>query len=70
MAKKKPDLAPDPDRVVRESAGTYRTEDGRFEIRQGGVGWFLVDLERTNELGQELLRGPFPTLKDVRDEIP
>jgi hypothetical protein len=52
------------DRVVRESAGTYRTEDGRFELRQGGVGWYLVDLERTNELGQELLHGPFGTLKE------
>jgi len=70
MAKKKVELAPDPDRLVRESAGTYRTEDGRFEIRQGGVGWFLVDLQRTNELGQELLHGPFSTLKEVRDEIP
>lgn len=70
MAKKKAEQAPDPDRVVRQSAGTYRTEDGRFEIRQSGVGWYLVDLERTNELGQELLHGPFPTLKDVRDEIP
>jgi hypothetical protein len=67
---KKKDAAPDPDRVVRQSAGTYLTEDGRFEIRQGGVGWYLVDLERTNELGQELLHGPFPTLKEVRDEIP
>jgi len=70
MAKKKPDLPPDPDRVVRESAGTYRTEDGRFELRQGGVGWYLVDSERTNELGQELLHGPFATLKEARDEIP
>ena len=70
MAKKKAEQAPDADRVVRQSAGTYRTEDDRFEIRQAGVGWYLVDLERTNELGQELLHGPFPTLKDVRDEIP
>jgi len=70
MAKKKSEQPPDPDRVVREAAGTYRTEDGRFEIRQAGVGWFLVDLERTNELGQELLHGPFQTLKEVRDEIP
>jgi len=70
MAKKKAELPPDPDRVVRESAGTYRTEDGRFELRQGGVGWYLVDLERTNELGQELLHGPFGTLKEARDEIP
>src|SRR6188474_3023381 len=70
MAKKKADAPPDPDRVVRQSAGTYRSEDGRFEIRQGGVGWYLVDSERTNELAQELLHGPFATLKEARDEIP
>lgn len=70
MAKKKADAAPDPDRVIRETAGTYRSEDGRFEIRQGGVGWYLVDSERTNELGQELLHGAFATLKEARDEIP
>ena len=70
MAKKKADAPPDPDRVVRETAGIYRTEDGRFELRQGGVGWYLVDSERTNELGQELLHGPFGTLKEARDEIP
>lgn len=69
MAKKKADAPPDPDRVVRETAGIYRTEDGRFELRQGGVGWYLVDSERTNELGQELLHGPFGTLKEARDEI-
>jgi hypothetical protein len=70
MAKKKAEQPPDPDRVVRESAGIYRTEDGRFELRQGGVGWYLVDAQRTNELGQELLHGPFSTLKEARDEIP
>jgi hypothetical protein len=70
VAKQKADARPDPDRVVRKSAGTYRSEDGRFEIRQGGVGWYLVDSERTNELGQELLHGPFATLKEARDEIP
>jgi hypothetical protein len=60
----------DPDKLTRETAGTYRTADKRFEIRQTGVGWYLVDLERANELGQELLHGPFPTLKGARDEIP
>ena len=33
------------------------------------MGWYLVDSERTNELGQELLHGPFGTLKEARDEI-
>jgi hypothetical protein len=60
----------DPDKLTRETPGTYRTADKRFEVRQTGVGWYLVDLERANELGQELLHGPFPTLKEARDEIP
>jgi hypothetical protein len=59
----------DPDKLTRETPGTYRTADKRFEVRQTGVGWYLVDLERANELGQELLHGPFPTLKEARDEI-
>ena len=33
------------------------------------MGWYLVDVERTNELGEELLHGPFATLKEARDEI-
>lgn len=70
MPKRKADAAPDPDRLVRESAGTYRTEDRRFEVRNGDTGWFLVDSEQTNEFGQELMHGPFGTLKAVREAIP
>ena len=69
MAKKKTDEPVDPDKLIREVAGAYRTTDGRFEARQAGAGWFLVDLERTNELGQELLHGPFATLKEARAGI-
>ena len=60
----------DPDALVRQAAGTYRSADDRFEARDAGTGWYLVDSQRTDELGQELLIGPFPTLKAVREELP
>jgi hypothetical protein len=60
----------DPNKLARQKAGTYRTADDRFEVRQSGAGWFLVDREHTDELGQELVRGPFMTLNAVRDAIP
>ena len=61
---------PDPDKLVRKAAGTYRTADERFEVRGGGTGWFLVDTEQTNEFGQELMLGPMATLDAVREAIP
>jgi len=60
----------DTDKLVRQQAGTYRTGDERFEIREGDAGWFLVDSQQTNEFGQELIQGPFPTLKAVRAALP
>ena len=62
--------AKDPDALQRQQAGTYRTADERFEVRQADQGWFLVDSQRTDDLGQALVRGPFPTLKAVREAIP
>jgi hypothetical protein len=72
MPKSKPkaDAPPDPDKLVRQSAGDYRTADDRFVVRQADVGWFLVDSTQSNEFGQELIHGPFATLKAVRDAIP
>lgn len=61
---------PDPDKLVRRQAGAYRTADDRFEVREADVGWFLVDTEQANEFGQELLHGPFETLKAVRAALP
>jgi hypothetical protein len=69
--KKKQSAPPDPDKLVRQAAGTYRTADDRFEVRGGtGSGWFLVDSEQTNDFGQELIQGPFATLDAVRSAIP
>ncbi|CAN5661112.1 hypothetical protein BH23CHL6_BH23CHL6_10530 [soil metagenome] len=60
----------DPNKLVRQAAGTYRTADQRFEVRGGGSHWFLVDSQSTDDLGQELVRGPLPTLNAVREAIP
>jgi len=60
----------DPDKLVRQQAGTYRTDDGRFEVREANNGWFLVDSAQTNDFGQELILGPYSTLKSVREALP
>lgn len=61
----------DPDKLVRQVAGTYRTADERFEVRSdSGGGWFLVDTHQTNDFGQELITGPYATLAAVREAIP
>jgi hypothetical protein len=70
MPKRTADAPPDPDKLVRHTAGNYRTADDRFEARQAAQGWFLVDTEQSNEFGQELIHGPFATLNALRNEIP
>lgn len=70
MAKKKAAAEPDPNRLVRVSAGVYRSEDQRFEVRDGGTGWFVTDGEQANEFGQELVTGPYATLAAVREALP
>lgn len=67
---KKEKPAPEPDDVVRQAAGAYRSGDGRFDIQQSGLGWYLVDTEQANEFGQQLIHGPFATLAAVREAIP
>src|SRR3954452_9861154 len=59
-----------PNDLVRESAGAYRTGDGRFEVQKSDLGWFLVDTEQANEFGQQLIHGPLATLDAVREQIP
>ncbi len=63
MGKRKTPDTVDPDRLLRRQAGTYRSADDRFEVREADAGWFVVDTTLTNEFGQELIHGPFPTLK-------
>lgn len=70
MPKRSTDAPADPDKLLRQEAGTYHTADGRFEARETAGEWFLVDTEQANEFGQELIRGPFATLKALRAAIP
>jgi hypothetical protein len=70
MPKPRTDAPADPDKLIRQEAGSYRTADGRFEAREANGGWFLVDTAHTNEFGQELMQGPMSTLKAVREAIP
>lgn len=70
MPKRRTDAPADPDKLLRQEAGTYHTADGRFEVRETAGEWFLVDAEQANEFGQELIRGPFATLKALRAAIP
>lgn len=64
------DASADPNRLVRQAPGRYRSADDRFEVRQAGTGWFVVDTQQRNELGQELVQGPFATLAAVRELLP
>ena len=59
----------DDEKLKRERAGTYRTQDGRFTIEQSATGWLLLDGEQANELGLPLARGPFATLDEARGAI-
>ncbi len=57
---KKPE---DPHRLIRETAGRYRSADERFVVEQESPGaWYVADSLHTDELGLPLLRGPFSTL--------
>ena len=59
----------DPAKLKRESAGRYRTADGRVGIEQSSGGWMVVDDEQANELGLALVRGPFASLDLARAAI-
>jgi hypothetical protein len=70
LASRKTDEPADPNKLIRTRAGVYRTADDRFEVRQAALGWFLIDSAVTDQLGQQLTRGPLPTLAAVGDELP
>lgn len=71
MARAKKERPPDPDRLIRRSAGDLHTEDGRFEVSStGGAGrWYVTDTERHDGLGLALVLGPFGTLGEVKAAI-
>jgi hypothetical protein len=67
-AKEKP--PPDPTRLKRSSAGEYTSGDGRFTLRQDKGGkWYATDTQQTNELGLELVLGPFDTIAEARESL-
>ena len=68
--KAKTDAGADPDRLIRQKAGSYRTADDRFEVHQEGPGWFVLDSEQANEFGQPLIHGPYETMALVRESLP
>jgi len=68
--KSETDLEADPDRLIRQKAGSYRTADDRFEVHQEGLGWFMLDSAQANEFGQPLIHGPFETMALVRESLP
>jgi hypothetical protein len=64
----KPDA--DPDRLIRQADGGYRSADERFSVEQANGNWFLADQETADDFGQPRVAGPFATLKLVKDAIP
>lgn len=69
-AKTKENPSDDPNALKRVRAGAYRSADERFEVQEGGTGWFIVDTAQADELGQQIVQGPYPTLAAVRDALP
>ena len=64
-------MSPEPDapKLKRETAGRYRSEDGRYVVQQQSGPWWLMDTERTDELGQPALNGPYASLSEATDAI-
>ena len=67
---KKPKPEAQPDDLVRQEAGNYLSGDGRFEVRQSDANWYVVDREQTNEFGQELIHGPYGSMKEAKAAMP
>ena len=68
--KPKADAPVDPDKLVRQPDGGYRTGDERFGVGQANGSWFLTDQQTADEFGQPRVTGPFATLNGVRQAIP
>ncbi|HEX6473673.1 MAG TPA: hypothetical protein VF114_01135 [Candidatus Limnocylindria bacterium] len=59
----------DKPKLTRETAGRYRSEDGRYVVQQQSGPWWLMDSEQTDELGQPALHGPYASLSEATDAI-
>ena len=60
----------DPDRLMRQPDGGYRSADDRFVVEQANGSWFLADHATADDFGQPRVAGPFATLALVKDAIP
>ena len=60
----------DPNRLVRQKDGGYRSEDERFAVNESNGTWFIADHEAADDFGLPRVAGPFPTLKAVRESLP
>lgn len=69
-ARRKATFPTDPDKLVRQPGGSYRSGDERFVVEQSNGMWFLADQANADELGLPRVSGPFSTLRSVRDAIP
>jgi len=67
---KKPKPEPQADDLVRQEAGNYLSGDSRFEVRQSDANWYVVDREQTNDFGQELIHGPYGSMKAAKSAMP
>ena len=59
----------DKPKLKRETAGRYRSEDGRYMVQQQSGPWWVMDTEQTDELGQPALHGPYASLSEATDAI-
>jgi hypothetical protein len=55
--------------LKRLGGGRWQTRDGRFSIEPQSGSWVVVDAEQTDDLGLQLVRGPFVSLAAAREAI-
>ncbi|TMB50749.1 MAG: hypothetical protein E6J50_04850 [Chloroflexi bacterium] len=56
------------EQLIRDRAGSYHTEDGRFAVENDGR-WNVRDEQEHDELGLPRVLGPFATLDAAREAI-
>lgn len=56
------------EKLIRDRAGAYHSEDGRFTVENDGR-WNVRDDKENDELGLPRVLGPFATLDEARVAI-